>query len=74
MSATAGLKMPKSPGRPKGDRDDVTIRVSRALASKLKAIANDRGNTVAEVADELFATVLDRAYAQMLRRLEGEDR
>lgn len=72
MRRTAELTtMARPRGRPKTDRDDVTIRVSRPMASKLKALSNAKGVTVAEVADELFGTVLDRAYAQYMRKLEG---
>jgi len=64
--------MAKSPGRPKSDRDDVTVRVSRPMASKLKVLAGDRGVSVAQIADELFGAVLDRAYVQLMRKLEGK--
>jgi hypothetical protein len=71
MTASAELReMAKSAGRPKSDRDDITIRVSRPLASKLKALANDKGVTVGEIADELFTAPLARAYAQLLRKLD----
>lgn len=62
------VEMAKQPGRPKSNRDDVTIRVSRPVARKLKAIADDRGVIVAELVDELFTKALDRAYVQMLRK------
>lgn len=74
MGAVAeSRKMAKPRGRPRSNRDDVTIRVSRPMASKLKAIANARGVAVGDVADELFTAVLDRAYARMLRDLEGAE-
>lgn len=73
MGTTAELvKMAKSRGRPKTDRDDVTIRVSRPLASKLKMLAGDKGVTVSEVADELCASAIDKAYATLMRKLEGK--
>jgi hypothetical protein len=64
--------MAKAIGRPKGDRDDSTIRVSRVLAAKLRAVATDRGMTVAEVADELLLPAVNKAYAVMLRKLEED--
>jgi hypothetical protein len=64
--------MAKSKGRPRTDRDDVTIRVGRPLASKLRAIATDKGVTVGEIADELCAGAVDKAYAKMLRELDKE--
>jgi hypothetical protein len=71
-TTTERTKMAKSRGRPRSDRDDVTIRVSRPMASKLKVLAGDKGVSVAEIADELFGTVLDRAYVQLMRKLGGK--
>jgi hypothetical protein len=65
-------KMAKSKGRPPTGRDDVTIRVSRPLASKLRALASDKGVTVGEIADDLLTDPLAKAYAQMLRKLDGK--
>jgi hypothetical protein len=60
------------PGRPKSDRDDVTIRISRVLASRLRVLAGDKGVSVAQLADELFTPVLDRAWGQLVKRVEGK--
>jgi hypothetical protein len=67
------ISMAKKRGRPKGDREDATVRLSRPMASKLKMLAGDRGVSVAEVADELCGPVIDRAYAQLMRKLEGRE-
>jgi hypothetical protein len=66
-----GLMKKKSRGRPKTDRDEVTVKLSRALAGKAKAVALHRGITVGEFLGETFGAGIDRAYAQMLRELEG---
>jgi len=60
------------PGRPRSDRDGVTIRVSRTIASRLRVLAGDKGVSVAELADELFTPALDRAWGQMVKRLEDK--
>jgi hypothetical protein len=72
MSPAGTLVMAKrGPGRPKrNERELVTVKVDRAMAAKAKAIATNRGTSVAEVLSELLEVPLDRAYAQMLRDLE----
>ena len=57
-------------GRPSKGRDDVTVKIERALASKVKHLAVHRGVSVAEVLSELSRVPIDRAYAAMLRDLE----
>ena len=64
----------KKTGRPKGDRDDVTVKVARQIASKAKMIASDRGVSVAEVLSEILEVPINRSYAQMLRNLEGQEK
>jgi len=68
----AKAKSAGRPGRPKSTRDDVTVRVSRTIASRLRVLAGDKGCTIAELADELFTPVLDRAWVQMLKKMEGK--
>ena len=64
--------MAKKRGRPKvSERDDVTIKIDRPLASMVKAIANRRGVGSAEVLSDLAKPSIERAYAQMLRELDG---
>jgi hypothetical protein len=66
------MVMAKKRGRPKvSDRDDVTIKIDRPLASMVKAIANRRGVGSAEILSDLAKAPIERAYSQMLRELEG---
>lgn len=65
---TMGKKM----GRPTTDRDDVSAKIDRAIMSKAKLIAADRGVTAAQLLSELLAGPIDRAYAEMLRRLDAK--
>lgn len=65
--------MAKAKGRPKrSERDDVPVRVDRPLVSMAKAIATRRGTSAAEVISDLLKEPLERAYAAMLRELEGK--
>jgi hypothetical protein len=65
--------MAKARGRPKrSERDDVTVKLDRALVAKAKLIAAHRGSNVAELLSELLRAPIDRAYAQMVRELEAE--
>jgi hypothetical protein len=54
------------------ERDDVTVKLDRTLVGKAKLVATHRGVPVAELLSELARAPLDRAYAQMLRDLEGK--
>lgn len=63
--------MAKTRGRPPLERDDVTIKVERAIASQAKAIAESKGKPVAEIVSEILRAPIAKAYAQMLRDLEG---
>jgi hypothetical protein len=65
--------MARPKGRPKrSERDDVTVKVDRTLIGKAKLIATHQGVPVAELLTELLRVPVDRAYAQMLRDLEGK--
>lgn len=74
MTPTAEpVTMAKPKGRPKtSDRNDVTIRIDRALASMVKAIAMKRGVSAAEVLSELAEGSVSKAYAAMLRELDAK--
>lgn len=68
--AVESAPVSKKMGRPKGDRDDVTVKVPRSIAAKSKAIAKDRGQTLAEYLEEKLAVPVDKDYAAMLRRID----
>lgn len=50
------------------DRDDVTVKIPRRIALMGKAIARDRGISLAEFLEELLTVAIDKGYAAMLRR------
>ncbi len=65
--------MAKKLGRPKrSERDDVTVKLDRALVGKAKLIATHRGIPAAELLSDAASGAIDKAYAQMLRELEGK--
>jgi hypothetical protein len=68
-----GLARAKKMGRPKGkrsERDDASVKIARALASKAKLVAAHRGIPAAELLSEMLESPIDRAYAAMLRELD----
>jgi hypothetical protein len=69
---TAGTaEMAKRRGRPKrSERDDVTVKIDRAVKGKAELVATHRGTTVAALLSDLVAAPLDRAYLEMIRELE----
>ena len=72
MTAIAEKVMGKQRGRPKkSERDDVAVKIDRVIVGKAKLVATHRGVPVAELLSELVRGPLDKAYAQMLRDLEG---
>jgi hypothetical protein len=76
MSATAERAMARPKGKQgkRSDRDDIAVKLDRALVSKARLIAAHRGlvGGVAELLSELASGPVDKAYAQMLRELESE--
>jgi hypothetical protein len=74
MEALSGVvKVAKPKGRPKrSERDDTTVKLSRALVLKAKIVATQRGISVAELLSELLQGPLDRAYDQALKDLGGK--
>lgn len=55
----------------KAKRDDVAVKIDRAVVSKAKLIAAHRGKSVAQLLSEILAAPIDRQYAEMIRELEG---
>ena len=70
-SITERSAMAKLRGRPKGDRDDVPVRLDRKLAGMAKSIALARGVSVGEYLSELTHAAINRDFAKMLREAES---
>lgn len=61
----------KSKGRPKSsERDDVTVRLDRIVARRIKAVADYRGVTTAELLTELVRKPADVAFAAMVAEIQ----
>ena len=61
-------------GRPKkSERNDISVKLDRAVVGKAKMVATHRGVSVAELLSEAVRPVIDRAYAAMLRELEASE-
>jgi hypothetical protein len=61
-------------GRPKGkrtERDDVAVKVDRAIVGKAKMVATHLGISVAELLSDAAKPTIDKAYAQMIRDLDS---
>lgn len=65
--------MAKQRGRPRSDRDDVSVKIDRAIVGKARLIATHEGiaGGVAELLSELLRAPIDRRYAKMLHDLEA---
>jgi hypothetical protein len=68
-----GATVAKKRGRPKtSERDDATIRIDRLVARRLKAVADYRGASVAELATEMLRGPVDREFAKMVSEMQRE--
>lgn len=61
-------------GRPPTGRDDVAVKIDRALASQARAVAQYLGIPVGQVMTEAAATSLAKMYAKMLRELDEKQK
>lgn len=60
-------------GRPKGkrtERDDVSVKLDRAVVSRAKMIANYEAKYLAEYLTEILSPIIDLNYAQLMVRLD----
>lgn len=71
MSQSSGATMARVKGR-KSERDDVAVKIDRAIVGKARMIATHEGSNVAELLSELLRPLIDKRYAQMLRSLEAD--
>lgn len=59
-------------GRPKtSERDDVVVKVDRALVGMAKMIATARGMSLAGYLSEAARPVVEKDFAREMKRLEG---
>ena len=69
MDSATGVEVGESQGKEIG-RDDVAVKIARAIVGKARLIAAHRGTSVADLLSEMLHAPVDKAYAQMLRELE----
>ncbi|WP_156513227.1 hypothetical protein [Planctomyces sp. SH-PL62] len=59
----------KAAGRPRGDRDDVPVKLDRSLVDRARVVAAYKKTTLAELLSVMLKGPVDRAYAQMAKDL-----
>jgi hypothetical protein len=59
-------------GRPKSDRDDVSVKLDRSVAARARFVAELRGVTLAEYLTEAVRPVVERDFARAARA-EGKE-
>lgn len=59
----------------RGDKETptVAVKIDRAIASKARMIATDRGLNLAEYVSEALRGVVEKDWAKMVRRVGGEE-
>lgn len=60
-------------GRPKSNRDDVTVKLDRSIAARAHFVAKARGMTLAEYLSEITKGVVDRDFDQEARRTQEKN-
>lgn len=58
-------------GRPKSSRDDMTVKIDRAVVARAHYIARVRGITVAEYLTEALRPIVDRDFHRESAKQEG---
>ena len=67
-SAGASIAMAKPKGRPAiSERDDVTVRLDRQVAAKLRYVAEARGISLAEILTEFLRPIADREFDRITK-------
>ena len=51
-------------GRPKSDRDDMTVKMDRTIVARARFVADLRGQTLTEYLSEAVRPIVDRDFAQ----------
>ena len=61
--------MAKSKGRPKGTRDDVTVKIDRRIAVRARTVAGFLGVSIGALLSEMLDQPVMEAYAEMVRQM-----
>jgi hypothetical protein len=69
-----GLMSKKAQGRPRGDRDDVTVKVDRSLVARAKVIAARREVSLAKLLSDWLEGPLESAWDEMVREMDAAKR
>lgn len=59
-------------GRPKTDRDDVTVKMDRTVVARARYVADIRGMTLAEFLTEGVRPFVDREFAKATEAKGGK--
>jgi hypothetical protein len=54
-------------GRPRSNRDDITVKVDRKVAARARFVAESRGLTLAEYFSEILRPVVERDFERTLK-------
>ena len=51
-------------GRPKGERDDIAVKIDRGVAARARFVAETRGLTLAEYLSEAIRPIVERDFSK----------
>lgn len=61
-------------GRPKGERDDITVRMDKGVVAKCRYVADVRGISLAEYLSEAMRPVADRDFSRAAKKEDHGDK
>jgi predicted DNA-binding ribbon-helix-helix protein len=59
-------------GRPKGDRDDQTVKLDRGIVEKAKFVAMRRKTTMAQLMSEILRAPIEKLYRAEVKNLTSD--
>lgn len=72
MAVVLERGMAKKAGRPKGDRNDVSVRIDKRVVGMARFVATHRGVTIAELLSDTLAGPIEREYVKLVAKADRE--
>lgn len=72
MVAVLERDMAKKAGRPKGDRNDVSVRIDKRVVGMARFVATHRGVTIAELLSSTLEGPIEREYIKLVAKADRD--
>lgn len=71
MNAMGETTVKRPMGRPRMNREEVSVRYERGLAGKVRLIAQSKRITMSEYLSDVTRSAVDRDYAKLVKTIGG---